>query len=91
MFQDNATYYYVDVWSSTYTWGGLDPPIECDFVVVPEGQTLLLDTSTPILKMLLIQGRECCFQQNTLDHYNDTFDMCLDRTSITCHDIEITE
>ena len=26
--QTNAEFYYVDVWSSTYTWGGLSPPKE---------------------------------------------------------------
>ena len=26
--QENADFYYVDVWSSKYTWGGRDPPIE---------------------------------------------------------------
>jgi hypothetical protein len=31
--QANADFYYVDVWSSRYTWGGRDPPIEggCNF------------------------------------------------------------
>ena len=56
--QTNASYYYVDVWSSKYTWGGLDPPIEGDFVIVPAGQTLLLDVDTPILSMLLIEGKK---------------------------------
>ncbi len=26
--QENADFYYVDVWSSKYTWGGRDPPVE---------------------------------------------------------------
>ena len=26
--QQNADFYYVDVWSSRYTWGGRDPPVE---------------------------------------------------------------
>lgn len=55
--QTNAEYYYVDVWSSKYTWGGRDPPIEGDFVIVPAGQTLLLDVDTPVLAMLLIEGK----------------------------------
>ena len=29
--QENADFYYVDVWSSKYTWGGRDPPIEGEF------------------------------------------------------------
>lgn len=55
--QDNADYFYIDVWSSIYTWGGNDPPVAGDFVIIPAGQTILLDITTPILKVLLIQGR----------------------------------
>jgi len=29
------------------------------FAVITPGQTILLDTSTPVLKMLLIQGMLC--------------------------------
>lgn len=54
--QNNATFFYIDVWSSPYTWGGLSPPEEGMFAVITPGQTILLDTSTPVLKMLLIQG-----------------------------------
>jgi hypothetical protein len=31
-------------------------PVDGDMVVVPTGQTLLIDMNTPILKMLLIKG-----------------------------------
>ena len=51
-----AYFQYVDVWSSRFTWGGLDPPGEGDFVVIPSDMTVLLDTNTPVLKILLIQG-----------------------------------
>ena len=53
-----SQFYYVDVWSSRFTSGGLaeNKPVEGDFVVIKEGQTILLDENTPILKMLLIQG-----------------------------------
>ena len=54
--QDNADFFYVDVWSSRFTWGGLSPPELGSFAVITKGQTILLDTSTPVLKMLLIQG-----------------------------------
>lgn len=54
--QDHADFFYIDVWSSRYTWGGLDPPEKGSFAVITKGQTILLDTSTPVLKMLLIQG-----------------------------------
>ncbi|CAH1247131.1 PKHD1L1 [Branchiostoma lanceolatum] len=61
--QDNADFYYVDRWSSVYTWGGDEAalPAEGDFIIVEEGQTLLLDTDTPVLKMLLIDGGSLIF------------------------------
>ena len=55
------TFFYVDLWSSVYTWGGESPPVEGDFVVVPKGQTLALDVHTPILSFLLIQGGTVMF------------------------------
>ena len=55
------TFFYVDLWSSTYTWGGESPPVESDFVVVPRGQTLALDVHTPVLSFLLIQGGTVMF------------------------------
>lgn len=45
------------MWSSRFTWGGLSPPEKGSFAVITKGQTILLDTNTPVLKMLLIQGR----------------------------------
>ena len=30
--QENADFYYVDVWSSKYTWGGRDPPVEGEYI-----------------------------------------------------------
>ena len=54
--QVSADYEYIDLWSSPYTWGGLPPPVAGDFVVITPGQRLLLDNSTEVLKMLLIQG-----------------------------------
>ncbi|XP_069771791.1 PKHD1 like 1, tandem duplicate 1 [Narcine bancroftii] len=60
---DFADYYYVDVWSSRYTWGGLSPPERGSLVVITKGQTILLDQSTPVLKMLLIQGGALVFDE----------------------------
>ena len=59
MSTQSVEYHYVDVWSSIYTWGGsiAGQPVDGDFVVINEGQTVLLDTDTPVLKMLLIQGK----------------------------------
>ena len=55
------TFFYVDLWSSNFTWGGQSPPVEGDFVVVPRGQTLAIDVHTPILSFLLIQGGTVMF------------------------------
>lgn len=54
--QENADFEYIDVWSSIWTWGGTSLPIEGDIAVIRSGQTVLLDTDTPVLKILLIQG-----------------------------------
>ncbi|XP_053372927.1 fibrocystin-L-like [Mercenaria mercenaria] len=52
---------YADVWNSTFTWGGGPVPAEGEMVVIPEGQSILLDTDTNILEMLLIQGKALNF------------------------------
>lgn len=61
--EDDATFWYVDRWSSIFTWGCNDTNIECpgkpvdmDIAVIPWGKTVLLDESTPLLSVLLIQG-----------------------------------
>uniref|UniRef100_W5M5C1 PKHD1 like 1 n=1 Tax=Lepisosteus oculatus TaxID=7918 RepID=W5M5C1_LEPOC len=64
---DNADFFYIDVWSSKYTWGGLSPPEEGTFAVITKGQTILLDTSTPVLKMLLIQGGMLVFDEADIE------------------------
>ncbi|XP_066572050.1 PKHD1 like 1, tandem duplicate 1 isoform X2 [Amia ocellicauda] len=64
---DNADFFYIDVWSSKYTWGGLSPPEMGTFAVITEGQTILLDTSTPVLKMLLIQGGTLLFDEADIE------------------------
>ncbi|KAK4475484.1 hypothetical protein MN116_000801, partial [Schistosoma mekongi] len=50
------TYYYVDRWSSQFTWNNQPIPVENDFVVINQNQNVMLDTDTPILSMLLING-----------------------------------
>lgn len=57
LLQENPDFLYVDVWSSNASWGGKPPPEEGSLAVITEGQIILLDQSTPILKMLLIQGK----------------------------------
>ena len=61
----NSEFYYVDLWSSPYTWGGGPLPIEGDFVIVPSGQRLVLDIRTPVLKIVLIQGGELIFDDES--------------------------
>ena len=57
----SVEFYYVDLWSSRFTWGGQSPPVAGDFVVIPKGQTLVLDVRTEVLRVLLIQGGELIF------------------------------
>ncbi|KAG7457780.1 hypothetical protein MATL_G00230750 [Megalops atlanticus] len=64
---DHADFFYIDVWSSKYTWGGLSPPEAGTFAVITKGQTILLDTSTPVLKMLLIQGGTLVFDEADIE------------------------
>lgn len=42
--------------SDEVTWGGDIPPIEGDFVVVPEGKTLLMDITPPELHTIIVEG-----------------------------------
>ncbi|XP_067833370.1 fibrocystin-L-like [Heptranchias perlo] len=64
---DHADFYYIDVWSSRYTWGGESPPERGSLVVIRKGQMILLDQSTPILKMLLIQGGTLMFDEADIE------------------------
>ncbi|KAK5854667.1 hypothetical protein PBY51_004842 [Eleginops maclovinus] len=64
---DNAGFFYIDVWSSRFTWGGLSPPERGSFAVITKGQFILLDTSTPVLKMLLIQGGTLVFDEADIE------------------------
>ena len=56
--QDAADYFYADLWSSKFTWGGDENniPVEGDAVIVPEGQTLVIDVVTPVLKLMVVKG-----------------------------------
>uniref|UniRef100_W5KUJ5 PKHD1 like 1, tandem duplicate 2 n=1 Tax=Astyanax mexicanus TaxID=7994 RepID=W5KUJ5_ASTMX len=64
---DQADFFYIDVWSSRYTWGGQSPPEKGTFAVITKGQTILLDVSTPVLKMLLIQGGKLIFDEADIE------------------------
>ncbi|XP_061168814.1 fibrocystin-L-like [Saccostrea echinata] len=65
--QTSAEFFYIDVWSSPFTWGGGPLPKEDDFVVITAGQTILLDVSTPKLRVLLIQGGTLVFDDKDLE------------------------
>lgn len=61
-----CTHRYIDAWSARTTWGGGLPPVGCgdyavdrectDSVVIPEGQTVLLDISPPRFYLILVEG-----------------------------------
>ena len=63
----DSAFSYIDVWSSNYTWGGAAPPAAGEFVVIPAGMTLLLDTDTPVLSFLLIQGGQLIFDEKDIE------------------------
>ena len=52
----NVRFDYVDYWSSPYTWGGAAPPTDGESVYIKTGQTVLLDTDTAMLNLLVIEG-----------------------------------
>ncbi len=61
-------FWYVDLWSSPFTWAGGIIPSEGDFVVVPRGQTLVLDVVTPVLAYILVQGGTLIFDPEKGDN-----------------------
>ncbi len=64
----SAEFWYVDLWSSPFTWKDLILPAAGDFVVVPKGQTLVLDVVTPILSLIVIQGGQLIFDIEASDN-----------------------
>ena len=52
-----SRYRYADFWSSPTTWGGKQPPIAGDLVHIPIGKTVILDVSTPILSVMIVEGK----------------------------------
>ena len=61
---ESVTFWYIDRWSSQFTWGHCpedEPdcdtrPVKGDIVVIPKGQVILLDETTPILAVLIVDG-----------------------------------
>jgi hypothetical protein len=64
---------YMDRWSAQSTWGGEALPREGDTVYVPQGMTLLVDVSTPVINAIVVEGGTVVFADEsdlTLDaHY----------------------
>jgi hypothetical protein len=52
----SLSFLYIDKWSALTSWKYQEPPVEGDIVWIPDGQVILLDTNTPILTFLLIEG-----------------------------------
>ena len=65
---------YMDLWSSTTTWGGNNPPVSGDSVVITYGEYIVLDVSPPELYLLTIQG--------TLEFSHDVGDLALNASYI---------
>ena len=56
---NGETFWYIDRWSSPYTWGCNDDsckPKAGEIIVIPKDQVILLDESTPHLAVLIIDG-----------------------------------
>ena len=65
---DANDFWYIDRYSSPYTWGCSDDsckPTHGDIVVVGVGQTLLLDETTAMLAVLLVDGGTLIWDKGT--------------------------
>ena len=49
-------YSYTNLWSAKTTWGGNDPPIAGDSVVVTVGEHIIMDVSPPLLHLVILEG-----------------------------------
>ena len=58
---DDTSFWFIDRWSSKYTWGGTEPPQEGEMVVINEGQTVMVDGSTEVVKIILVDGGHIIF------------------------------
>ncbi|KAI3389358.1 hypothetical protein SNEBB_007570 [Seison nebaliae] len=58
---DGVCFTYIDRWSSIATWNNENVPEEGDFIIVNKKDTIVLDTTTPVLKFLLIKGGKLIF------------------------------
>jgi cysteine-rich repeat protein len=53
---DNVDWTYANLWSKKTTWGGNEPPMTGDSVVVTKGEHIVLDISPPLLELVILQG-----------------------------------
>jgi len=60
----SAQYQYIDLWSSPWTWGGDSPPEEGTIVSIDSGKTVYFDTTTPILKAVIVDNASLIFDDN---------------------------
>jgi hypothetical protein len=57
VYDGQQTYFrYLDRWSSLTTWKYQEPPVDGDTIVVPAGQSILVDVPSPLLFLVLVQG-----------------------------------
>ena len=52
----DVSFDYADYWSSPYTWGGAAPPSDGESVHIRTGQTVILDSDTAVLNLVVIEG-----------------------------------
>ena len=55
--------------NAIWTWGGTETPQVDEFIVITAGQTILLDTSTPILAFLLIDGGKLMYDREEMHFF----------------------
>lgn len=54
--QDDVQFFYGVRWTGSDSWGGEISPREGDSVYVGQGQTLIVDASTPVLNAVIVEG-----------------------------------
>lgn len=60
----SVQFQYIDLWSSPWTWGGDSPPEQGTIVSIDSGKTVYFDTTTPILKAIIIDNASLIFDDN---------------------------
>ncbi|CAF3091006.1 unnamed protein product [Rotaria socialis] len=60
----SVQFQYINLWSSPWTWGGNPPPEAGELVVIDGGNTVYFDTTTPILKAIVIDNASVIFDDN---------------------------